>query len=227
MCDRILVFSSNPGRIVAEIKVDLPQPRNRLHPAFRRMVDDIYARMTQRPTSADDKSRDGLFPGMGIGMVLPRVSTNIMAGLIEAVSGPAFGGQAHLPDLATALQYEADELFPIAEVLQLLRLAELDGGDLRLTSAARKYADADVDGRKQLFAQHLISYVPLANHIRRVLNERSSHQAPAGRFRDELEDLMSEKDADQTLKAVINWARYGEAFAYDEGADLFSLDDPA
>ncbi len=32
MCDRILVFSSNPGRVVAEIKVDLPQPRNRLDP---------------------------------------------------------------------------------------------------------------------------------------------------------------------------------------------------
>ena len=34
MSDRILVFSSNPGRIAAEIKVDLPQPRNRLDPAI-------------------------------------------------------------------------------------------------------------------------------------------------------------------------------------------------
>src|SRR5690348_7810376 len=32
MCDRVLVFSSNPGRIVADIKVGLPQPRNRLEP---------------------------------------------------------------------------------------------------------------------------------------------------------------------------------------------------
>ena len=32
MCDRILVFSTNPGRIVTEIKVDLPQPRDRLDP---------------------------------------------------------------------------------------------------------------------------------------------------------------------------------------------------
>ena len=32
MCDRILVFSSNPGRVVAEIAVDLPHPRNRLDP---------------------------------------------------------------------------------------------------------------------------------------------------------------------------------------------------
>ena len=50
MCDRILVFSSNPGRIVAEVNVALPQPRNRLDPEFRDLVDDIYAQMTARPT---------------------------------------------------------------------------------------------------------------------------------------------------------------------------------
>jgi len=32
---------------------------------------------------------------------------------------------------------------------------------------------ADVDGRKRLFSQHLLSYVPLAGHIKRVLDERS------------------------------------------------------
>jgi NitT/TauT family transport system ATP-binding protein len=30
MCDRILVFSSNPGRVAAEIRVELGHPRNRL-----------------------------------------------------------------------------------------------------------------------------------------------------------------------------------------------------
>ena len=226
MCDRILIFSSNPGRIVAEIKVDLPQPRNRQNPAFRRLVDSIYARMTQRG-AAEERQNDGLFPGMGIGMVLPRVSTNTMAGLMEAVSAQPFNGRADLPDLAEALHFEADELIAVAETLQLLRFAELEGGDIRLTSDARRYADANVDARKQLFAQHLIAYVPLAGHIRRVLDERVSHQAPGHRFRDELEDLMSEEDANQTLKGVINWARYAEAFAYDEGTDLFTLDDPS
>ncbi|MGZ3375586.1 MAG: ABC transporter ATP-binding protein [Phenylobacterium sp.] len=226
MCDRILVFSSNPGRIVAEIKVDMPQPRNRQSPAFRRREDSIYARMTQRG-GADERQSDGLFPGLGIGMVLPRVSTNTMAGLMEAVSAQPFDGKADLPDLAEALHFEADELFAIAETLQLLRFAELEGGDIRLTADARRYAEADVDARKQLFAQHLITYVPLAGHIRRVLDERASHRAPGHRFRDELEDLMSEEDAEQTLKAVTNWARYAEVFAFDEGADVFTLDDPA
>jgi NitT/TauT family transport system ATP-binding protein len=226
MCDRILVFSSNPGRIVAEIKVDMPQPRNRQNPAFRRLVDSIYTRMTQRG-AGDARKGDGLFPGVGIGMALPRVSTNTMAGLMEAVSAQPFNGKADLPDLAEALHFEADELFAVAETLQLMRFAELEGGDLRLTPDARRYAEADVDTRKQLFAEHLIAYVPLAGHIRRVLDERPSHRAPGHRFRDELEDLLSEEDADQTLKAVINWARYAEAFAYDETADLFTLDDPS
>src|SRR6201991_2097747 len=36
MCDRLLVFSSNPGRVATEIAVDLPHPRNRAQPAFRK-----------------------------------------------------------------------------------------------------------------------------------------------------------------------------------------------
>src|ERR1700677_2808528 len=49
MCDRILVFGSNPGRILSEIKVSLPQPRNRLDPSFRELVERIYVEMTARP----------------------------------------------------------------------------------------------------------------------------------------------------------------------------------
>ena len=58
MCDRILIFSSNPGQVIGEIRVDLPQPRNRLDPAFRTLVEDIYARMT---TKTGAQARDGVF----------------------------------------------------------------------------------------------------------------------------------------------------------------------
>ncbi len=225
MCDRICVFSSNPGRVIAEIKVDLPQPRNRQDPSFRAMVEDIYVRMTTRHEA--DHHKEGLFPGTGIGMALPRVSTNSLAGLMEAIAAPPYHGEADLPKLAAELQYEADDLFPIAEVLQLLRFAELGNGDIRLLVAGRRYVEAEVDQRKQIFAQHLLSYVPLAAHVRRVLDDRPTHHAPARRFRDELEDTMTEEDAAQTLKSIIQWGRYAETFAYDEGADLFSLDNPS
>ncbi|MBO7942910.1 AAA-associated domain-containing protein, partial [Streptomyces sp. S9] len=88
-------------------------------------------------------------------------------------------------------QLEIDELFPIAESLQLLGLAELGDGDLRLSETGARFAALDTDARKHLFARQLAAHVPLAAHIRRVLDERSAHQAPARRFRDELEDHMS------------------------------------
>lgn len=225
MCDRILIFGSNPGRVIAELRVELPQPRNRLDPAFRALVDDIYARMTARP--GVPAAREGFFPGTGIAMSLPRVSTNLMAGLIEAIAAEPYKGEADLPLLAAQLHHEIDDLFPVAETLQLLRFADLEGGDIRLTAPGLRFADSEVDERKRLFAQQLATYVPLAAHIRRVLDERSSHQAPARRFRDELEDHMSEDYAATTLKAVTNWARYGEYFAYDEAADLFTLENPS
>jgi NitT/TauT family transport system ATP-binding protein len=224
MCDRILVFSSNPGRILAEIKVDLPQPRNRLEPNFRALVDDIYARMTARPSG---KVSHGVFPGTGIAMVLPRVSPNRLAGLMEVLAGQPFNGRADLPALADELTMEVDELFPVAETLQLLRFAEVEHGDIRLTEPAKRFARAGLDERKRMFAQHVVTYVPLAGHIKRVLDERAGHRAPASRFRDELEDSMSEELADQTLRAVISWARYAEVFAYDEDSGVFSLENPA
>jgi NitT/TauT family transport system ATP-binding protein len=122
---------------------------------------------------------------------------------------------------------EIDDLFPAAETLQLLRFAEVAEGDIRLTDAGNAFVHADLDGRKTMFAQHLLAYVPLAGHIKRVLDERASHRAPASRFCDELEDYMSEEDAEQTLRAVTSWARYGEAFAYDEDSGVFSLENPA
>jgi NitT/TauT family transport system ATP-binding protein len=225
MCDRILVFSSNPGRVAAKIRVDLPQPRDRLDPAFRALVDDIYARMTARAPATP--VNDGLFPGTGIAMVLPRVSTNALAGLIEEVDGAPFDGRASMADLADQLQLEVDQLFPMAETLQLMRLAELTGADIALTPAARHFAQADVDARKEMFAQALLAHVPLAGHIRRILDERPSHIAPARRFRDELEDHMSPDYAAETLTAVTHWGRYAEIFAYHEDEDQFSLDDPS
>jgi NitT/TauT family transport system ATP-binding protein len=225
MCDRILVFSSNPGRVAAEIVVPLPQPRNRQAPEFRALVEDIYARMTVR--AANSPIGEGLFPGTGIAMVLPEVSTNTLAGMMEQIASTMFNGKADLPELANELTMEVDELFPVAETLQLMRFAELEGGDIRLTPSAKRYVAADVDTRKQIFAQHLLTYVPLAGRIRNLLEERPDKRAPARRFRDELEDHMSEAYAAQTIRAVTNWGRYAEAFTYDDAADLFSLDDPS
>ncbi len=225
MCDRICIFSANPGRVAAEIPIDLPHPRNRLDPRFRTLVDEIYTRMTIKKTTKPGIREN--FPGLGIVMELPRVSTNLLSGLMEALDTAPYHGKADLPQLASTLQLEADEIFPIAEVLQLLRFAELAEGDITLNEVGLRFVHMGVDDRKRLFATHLVAYVPLAAHIKRVLDDRPNHRASFARFKEELEDVMQEDAAEQTLRAIISWARYAEVFSYDEDTQYFSLENPA
>jgi NitT/TauT family transport system ATP-binding protein len=223
MCDRILVFSSNPGRVASELAVPFPHPRNRLDPAFRQMVDDIYALMTRRtPIGPKAAAAAAAHP---MSTMLQRVGTNIMSGLMETLAAEPYNGRADLPALSASLQYEVDDLLPLGEMLQLLRFSVLEEGDIHLTDLGRSFVDADVDERKRIFAATLRQNVPLVNTIRQVLDERWNHRASAVRFRDELEDHMSPDYAEDTLRTVIAWGRYAEIFAYDEEAEQFSLED--
>ena len=219
MCDRVLVFSSNPGRVASELAVPFPHPRNRLDPAFRQMVDDIYALMTRRAPARSAQ------PAVTTATALHPVGTNTIAGLLETLAAPPYNGRADLPALAAALQLEADELLPLGEVLQLLRFGTLADGDLLLTDTGRQFVAADTDPRKQLFGAALRAHVPLVGQVRQVLDERWNHRASAVRFRDELEDVMSPDYADDTMRAVISWGRYAELYSYDEDADQFYLDE--
>ncbi|MFW0699892.1 AAA-associated domain-containing protein [Pantoea sp. R13S299] len=219
MCDRILVLSSNPGRVMAEITVPFKHPRNRLDPAFRRLVDEVYTRMTAKSVN------DPVKKSLTLGTRLPQVSTNIIAGLIETLAAAPYHGRADMPDVARSLHLEVDELFPIAEVLQALGFADVSEGDIVLTPPARVFAESDTQPRKVMFASHLLRYVPLAALIKNVLDERPGHRAPRLRFEQELEDFLSDSAAEETLNSVINWGRYAEIFSYNDQTEIFSLED--
>src|SRR5277367_3940386 len=223
MCDRVLLFSSNPGRVSSEIKIDLPQPRDRTTPQFEHYVDQIYVEMTARRV---ERLQQQQARNAGIEVPLVHVSPNQIAGLIEALAAPPYDGKADLPDISYEQELEVDELFPVAEAMQLLRLADVEGGDIKLTHMGRRFADSELNERKEIFSRALMGQVPLAAHIRRVLDERASHSAPKTRFLDELEDHMAEDAAEETLKTVVSWARFGELFSYDDDAALFSLENP-
>ena len=216
MADRILLFGTNPGRIIDEIVITMPQPRNRQAPDFRALVDDIYDKMVEKNINVIT-GKETIFSGTGIGMILPYVSTNIIQGFAETLFS-IYQGRVELPNIAEylAMDTAADEILLIAETLQLFRFCELDGADVRLTQKGQEFAEGAIDDRKKIFRDHLRRYIPLAARIRSVLEERKDHSAPFNRFRNEIEDYMPEESAEETLKTVIAWARYAELFAYDE-----------
>ncbi|HYM33183.1 MAG TPA: nitrate/sulfonate/bicarbonate ABC transporter ATP-binding protein [Candidatus Cybelea sp.] len=220
-CDRVLVFSNNPGRIAAEIPIPLRHPRDRQSAPFQDLVERIYTTLTERR-----RVPGGPKSPAGIGERLPRVSANKISGLMEALANPEFKGRADLPDLARDLQLDVDELFPILEALELLGFAQTKDGDVALTQAGHAYVDAGLLRRKVIFAEQLRRCVPLANRIIRVLEERRQHRAPKSRFLEELEDYLPTEEAERVLDAIIAWGRFAELFSFDMNSGELSLENP-
>ncbi len=205
IADRIIIFGSDPGHIRAEIPVTLPRPRDATSLRFRQIVDEVYAILTTQPWQEPGK----------------------LVGLLAAIGGPPYSGRADLPHLVESEHIEDESLFVLIEALQLLGFAQVAGGDIWATPVGRAFADADLQGRKQIFADQLRRNIPLAAHIRKVLDERPGHSAPEGRFLAELEDYLSEEEAHEVLETVINWGRYAEIFAYDYDRGVLSLENPS
>jgi NitT/TauT family transport system ATP-binding protein len=226
MADRILIFGSDPGYIRAELAVDAPHPRNEQDLAFRKLVDQIYTLMTTRPVEQRVYGIDTQTKKIDLGFRLPDADISELTGLLEIMDDPEHQGKIDLPELAEWSQLNVDDLFPLTEVLEILRFARVSQGDLMLTSAGKIFAGADILERKKIFATHLTRYVPLARHIRRILDERPGHRATKARFLNELEDYLSEDEAEQVLRIVIDWGRYAEIFAYDNNTGMLSLENP-
>src|SRR5436309_5244897 len=222
MADRILIFSSDPGRISAEVPVALSQPRAPDSAPFRQIMDQVYTLLTTVP--GRDGRRGAKPEPIGFGYRLPDAAVQQLSGLIEKLAEPPYNGRADLPHLADEENLVMDELFPLIEFMQLLGWAYVSGGDIELTASGRTYAAADMLPRKQMFADALLKHVPLAALIRRVLDERPGHRAPAARFLRELEDHLSEEEAERVLETVINWGRHAEIFAYDYDDEVLSLE---
>ncbi|MEJ1969307.1 MAG: hypothetical protein WDN03_11845 [Rhizomicrobium sp.] len=60
------------------------------------MVERIYAEMTARRAEHASQRKER-FPGTGIGTHLPRVSANLIAGLIEAIAAPPYEARPTCP----------------------------------------------------------------------------------------------------------------------------------
>lgn len=221
IADRIIVFGSNPGSIRSDVKVTLPFPRSDIDPRFRNQVDRIYTLMTTEPQ--EEKLQEGQ---IDLGYRLPEASVSEVTGLLEILNAPEHQGKMDLPDVADTLMLNIDDLFPLTELLQILRYVKVSKGDITITEQGRAFVEADILERKKLFSVHLKKYVPLARYIYDQLIRHPRHRALEENFLSLLEDYLSEEEAERVLRTVIEWGRYAELFAYDYNSGVLSLENP-
>lgn len=222
LADRVVVLATHPAKIRADFRISLPQPRDRKTAEFLVYVDYIYKVMTQPemecgPVTKLSISRKPSF------QVLPHATAGGMVGLLEFLNDR--GGREDLYHLAEELLMEVDDLFPIVDEAVLLGFAESTQGDVQITPAGKKFAEADIAARKKLFRDAVLSHVTLIQQIRNALERKSDRAVPLEFFRDVLDEHLSQEDAQRQIDTALNWGRYAEIFTYDAQTDRLRLDE--
>jgi NitT/TauT family transport system ATP-binding protein len=233
LADRVLVLSSNPGRIKAELAVELPRPRDRHAPRFEALVDTIYGILTGREESAaavfePEKADAPVAPAprqpapTPTNTPLPDVSPGGLAGLLEILA--ARGGRDGLAEIADDLTFEIDDLLPLTDAAVMLHMARIDGSDIELTPEGKDFAAADILTSKQLFARDAAKHAPLVRAIVQALAATEDHTLREGFFLDVLRRGFSAQEARSQLDTAIDWGRYAELYDYDSDDEELTLE---
>jgi NitT/TauT family transport system ATP-binding protein len=221
MADRIVVMDKDPGRVVTELRVGLPHPRQRKAPEFREMVDRVYATLAGQ--TQPEHVELGTAPGEpGRTRALPHIAINDLAGFLEHLAERPTH-RADIYRLAEELHVDSDHLLSLTEAAELLGFATIARGDITMTPLGETFAEASILARKEIFASR-IRQLPIFKWLLAMLQAAHRHQLEWDVVQTALELEFPPEEAQRQLETAINWGRYTELLAYDDSGQVFYLE---
>jgi NitT/TauT family transport system ATP-binding protein len=219
MADRIMVMDKDPGRVVAEMKVTLPHPRQRKSNEFLAYVDRAYELLAGQ--TQPEQVEMGSAPGEpGKTRSLPNITINDLAGLLENLD-ESIGNRNDIYRLAEELRVDSDHLLRLVEAAELLGFATISKGDIGLTPLGETFAEASILARKEIFATR-IRRLPSFKWLLAMLKASNQRRLEKNVLQTALELDFLPDEANRQLDTIANWGRYAEILAYDE--DEFFLE---
>jgi len=217
LSDRAIILSHNPGKIKADVAIELPHIRDKNARDFKYTVDRIFTILTKPAEEIPfmlEKERYQFLPHTKVGAI---------AGLIELLDGKA--GRADISALASELSMEVDDIFPLIEASAFLDFGEIKEGDFIITGRGKEFSDADTLKKKELFREAALNNIQLVKQILDVLKSTSKHRMSSEFFVEILENHFTADEAQNQLETAIDWGRYAEIFAYDSDNDELYLEE--
>jgi len=220
-------MGTNPGHIRKQILNDLPYPRDENSPAFRRMVSQIHALITEAlipdaalPPQEAEKLPKALQKEPPLES-LPKAQVSEMIGLLEEIASR--GGSADIFALAHEIGKDFGSTLYLIKAVELLDLVDTPKQTVVLTELGKHFVKGDINVRKRMLHELFggLRIVQMASQaLRRTENLRLS--------RDELTDRMSEwlpnENPHELIDTLVSWGRFAEYFGYSDDTKEVYLD---
>ena len=220
LSDRVVLLSSNPGRIRGVVPIDLSRPRDSDLPAFRSLVDRLYRYMTDPDMPVGERPLPLEPPTTASSLALPPVSLGSVGDLIATVDDD---GGTSLAELADDLVLELDELLPILDAGELLRLMEVEEGQLRLTAAGQQLRTSSEEGQQELLRTQLVAHVPLIRRLQEALEASPRGEVEGDSVLELLNEQFTRSEAAAVFGTLVSWTRSCGLYRYNREQDMFRL----
>ncbi len=229
LADRIIVLGRNPGRIRANLQVNIPHYRDRKSAEFQALVDQVYKiitnpdldeELTPEPV-VDQTTGEIAIAETPKHQSLPQVRIGSIAGLLELLEDRK---TTDLYRLGQELQLDVDEILPIVDAANLLDFIDLKEGDICLNPIAQRFIDGNIDQRKKIVREQLIAHIRPVQQIYKMLQAKRNQRIPEELVLDILEAHYTTAEAERQLATAMDWGRYAELYGYDEPAGEIFLE---
>jgi NitT/TauT family transport system ATP-binding protein len=221
MADRLVIMGTSPGRIIAEVNVDLPHPRHRKSPQFLKLIDHIYAILAGQ--TQPEPVEMGTAPGKpGVTRWLPQIQISDLVGLLEHLaesSEPTYD----IYQLTEDFGADSDLVLRLIDTAELLGFVRVGQGDVMLTPLGETFSEASILTRKEIFSTR-IRRLPIFQWLINMLQIAENQSLKRDVVRLALELELPPAEAEKQLNTIIEWGRYGELIAYDDETEMLMLE---
>ena len=217
LADRIVVLSANPGRIRTIIDNPLPRPRDYRSPQFLALVDRLHEIITGVELPDAPPATAAPVPVIE---ALPRAVPTEIVGLLEYLD--ARGGKEDLFRIAHDTGRQFGEMIEIVEAAELLDFLDTPKRMVVLEPAGRRYLAAKPEDRPAVWREQLM-HLRIFRDVADALKRNPGEGVPKMFVLETLVLHLPQEDFEQQFNTFVQWARFGELFAYDEATEEITL----
>ncbi|HLJ74092.1 MAG TPA: nitrate/sulfonate/bicarbonate ABC transporter ATP-binding protein [Thermoanaerobaculia bacterium] len=219
MADRIIVLSSHPGRVRTIVQNPLPRPRDPRSPAFEQLVEYLHeiitgAELPDVPVEARRRESTTI-------QAVPPATPNEIVGLIEYLE--AHGGKDEIFEMSANLHLEFGVVIAVTKGAEVLGFVDTPKEDVVLTQLGWRFVRAETKERQQIWRSQLLN-IKIFRDIDARLQQHPDEPVPADEIKEHLIIALPHENYELMFDRLVQWARFGSLFAYDEDTEKITLE---
>ena len=201
LCSSLLIMKNTPTELTANLKIDLPFPRNDNSKQYVKTVDKIYSYLSEDTDYSEEGKKTSIHSKY---LKLSKVSLPALQSFLEVLTSKYKDGVEETI-LLKELELLEESFDIVVEFASMLDFAKKKEGVIHIMAFGNTLALEESDVKRQsLFGKQLLKKLPIVKHLK-----DKGLSAGRRKIKGILEKSLTHTQTLQTADSIVKWAKFG------------------